>query len=87
MPTGVRAFESHEGRPDDGYCSAATAVVAAASRLEAVKALRGVGFQGRDVVAAKPGSPEERAAQAQPGVVLWCDWTDRADDRTWHVAR
>ena len=84
--TELRVFQSHEGRPDDGYCGPATAVVAAASRMKAMAALRAVGFQGREVAAAKPGSVEERAAQAQPGVVLWCDWHDRTANRAWHVA-
>ena len=84
--TGLRVFQSHEGRPDDGYCGPATAVVAAESRMQAMTALRAVGFHGREVAVAKHGSAEELAAQAQPGVVLWCDWHDRDANRAWHVA-
>lgn len=62
------------------------AVVATESRMKALAALRAVGFQGRDVAVAKPGSAEERAARAQPGVVLWRDWHDRNADPAWHVA-
>jgi hypothetical protein len=82
----LRVFQSHEGRPDDGYCGPATAVVATESRRKAMAALRAVGFQGREVAVAEPGSAEERAARAQPGVVLWCDWHDADADRAWHVA-
>lgn len=79
----MTAFQSHEVQPDDD-CTPATAVVAARTRMDAVRALRSAGFAGRDVTKARGGSPEQRAALVEPGVVRWCDWYDRADDRAWH---
>jgi hypothetical protein len=81
----LTVFQSHESHPD-ADCAAATAVVAAESRLLAVTALRSAGFAAGEVKVAKAGSAEERAALAQPGVVVWCDWVEMGDVRAWHLA-
>ncbi len=78
----MKVFVSHESHPIED-CAAATVVVAAASRMEAVAALRSAGFAARDVELTSSGSAEERVALQEPGVVLWTDWAADVGVREW----
>ncbi len=78
----VKVFVSHEAHPTED-CAGATVVVAAASRMNAVSALRSAGFSGRHLKTAPSGSIEESAALREPGAVLWADWPADTDAQ-WH---
>jgi hypothetical protein len=82
----VKVYVAHESHPTED-CASATVVVAAASRIEAVSALRSAGFAARDLRPASTGSSEERAALREPGVVLWTDWAAEDDQREWQRQR